>query len=132
MTGVVTGVKAGGLSGKAYTIDWKSDASGDASAYLDTDLSLSLLTGEVLFFETAPGENGDLATDLPTASYDITLLDIHGYDWAGGALANRSGTVAEVVVPASTLNLVQQRLKLVVDNAGVTKRGRLIIGTKGF
>ena len=132
MTGTVTGTKAGGLSGKRYVIDWKCDASGNVSAYLDTDLSLSLLTGEVAFVETAPGEDGDLTTDLPTASYEITLLDDSGYDWLGGSLANRSGTVAEKVVPSSTLVVIQQRVKLVVANAGNAKSGRLIIGVRSL
>lgn len=132
MTGTVTGTKAGGLNGKRYVIDWKCDASGNVSAYLDTDLSLSLLTGEIAFIETAPGENGDLTTDLPTNLYDITLLDDSEYDWAGGILANRSGTAAEKVIPASTLVVIQQRIKLVVANAGNAKRGRLIIGVRGL
>lgn len=132
MTGTVTGVKVGGLSGKRYVIDWKCDASGNVSAYLDTDLSLSLLTGEIAFVETAPGEGGDLTTDLPTNSYDITLVDDSGYDWLGGTLENRSVTVAEKVVPSSTLVVIQQRIKLVVANAGDAKRGRLIIGVRSL
>ena len=132
MTGTVTGEKVGGLSGKRYTIDWKCDASGNVSAYFDTDLSLSNITGKIEFVETAPGEDGDLTTDLPTASYDITLLDDSGYDWLGGTLANRSGSVAEKVVPSSTLVLVQQRLKVVVANAGNAKRGRIVIGVSGL
>lgn len=132
MTGTVTGEKVGGLSCKRYTIDWKCDASGNVSAYFDTDLSLSNITGKIEFVETAPGEDGDLTTDLPTASYDITLLDDSGYDWLGGTLANRSGSVAEKVVPSSTLVLVQQRLKVVVANAGNAKRGRIVIGVSGL
>ena len=132
MTGTVTGVRVGGLSGKRYVIDWKCDASGNVSAYLDTDLSLSLLTGEIAFVETAPGEDGDLTTDLPTNLYDITLVDDSGYDWIGGTLENRSGTVAEKVVPSSTLVVIQQRIKLVVADAGDAKRGRLIIGVRSL
>ena len=132
MLGTITGVKTTGLSGRKYTIDWKCDASGDANAYLDTDLSLGLITGTVEFIETAPGENGDLTTDLPTASYDLYLRDVHGYDWLGTALENRSGTVAEKVLPSPVPILIGQHLRLIVDNAGNAKRGRIIIGVKSL
>jgi hypothetical protein len=132
MLGTITGIRTTGLAGKRYTIDWKCDASGDGNAYFDTDLSLGLITGTIEFILTAPGENGDLTTDLPTASYDLYLRDAHGYNWVGTTLENRSGTVAELVVPASTIVLIAQQLRLVVDNAGNAKRGRIVIGIKSL
>lgn len=132
MLGTITGVRTTGIAGKKYTIDWKCDASGDANAYLDTDLSLGLLTGTIEFILTAPGENGDLTTDLPTASYDLYIKDVHGFDWLGTSLENRSGTVAEKVVPSPIPIVIAQQLRLVVDNAGDAKRGRIIIGVKSL
>lgn len=132
MLGTITGVKTTGIAGKKYTIDWKCDASGDANAYFDTDLSLGLVTGTIEFIETSPGKNGDLTTDLPTASYDLYLRDIHGYNWLGTALENRSGTVAEKVIPSSIPIVIAQQLRLVVDNAGNAKCGRIIIGVKSL
>lgn len=132
MLGTITGERTTGIAGKKYTIDWKCDASGDANAYLDTDLSLGLITGTIEFILTAPGENGDLTTDLPTASYDLYIKDVHGFDWLGTALENRSGTVAEKVVPSPVPIVIAQQLRLVVDNAGNAKRGRIIIGVKSL
>jgi hypothetical protein len=132
MLGTITGERTTGVAGRKYVLDWKCDASGDANAYLDTDLSLGLITGTIEFIETAPGENGDLTTDLPTASYDLYIRDIHGYDWLGTALENRSVTVAEKVVPSPVPIVIAQQLRLIVDNAGDSKRGRVIIGVKSL
>ncbi len=128
MTGTITGSQAFTPGGKVITLDWKSDASGDGLIDLSTELSLGLVTGLLAWIETAPGEDGDLTTDLPTASYDLYLLDIHGYDWLKGALVDRSGTVAELVEPSDAPILLNQRLILKVDNAGSAKRGRVILG----
>lgn len=130
MTGTVTGSKSSGFNGRAYTIDWKSDASGNVLAYLNADLALGLLFGTIEYVLTAPGENGDLTTDLPTASYDITLVDAHAYDWAGGNLANRSGTAAEKYTPTAPPVILAVDLRVKVENAGNAKRGRIIIGVK--
>lgn len=132
MTGTVTGDKEGGFHGRRYTIDWKSDASGNVLVNLDTELSLGLITGTLEFALTAPGENGDLTTDLPTANYDITLIDAHSYDWAGGNLANRSGTVAEKYTPTAPPVLCEQALIVSIAAAGNAKRGRLVLGVKSL
>jgi len=86
----------------------------------------SKLQGYIKGIETAPGEEGDLATDLPTALYDVTLLDAHSYDVAGASLANRSGTVAEEVIPSSPIPL-DSELTLTIAAAGDAKQGRLIL-----
>lgn len=66
-----------------HTIDWVSDASGNA------DLSINLF-GFILKAVTDPG------AAAPTASYDITLVQ-NGVDMAGGILADRHTTNNEVV-----------------------------------
>jgi hypothetical protein len=139
MTGLVTSSVEFYPGGFKVTLDWRSDASGDVLADLYSELDVGLLTGQVLWIETAPGENGDLTTDLPTADYDVYFLDTHGLDWAGGVLADRSGTAAEVLPGSLTvgsaafdLSFVGQRLILKVDNAGDTKRGRIIANFKNL
>lgn len=132
MTGTVTGVRTSGIGARRYTIDWKCSAGGAVSANLDTDLSLGDITGMIEFIETAPGENGDLTTDLPTTLYDITLLDAHGYDWAMSTLLNRSAAVAELVQPPPSPILISQELILTIAAAGDAKRGRIIIGVVGL
>lgn len=132
MTGTITATIEHVPGGQVITIDWKSDASGDGLANLDTELGVGKLTGEVAFFETAPGENGDLTTDLPTASYDLFLVDAHGFDWANGEIDDRSGTVAEKVVPTNTIIFLNQVVSIKVDNAGDANRGRLVIGLRNL
>lgn len=65
-----------------YTLEWTSDASGDA----DTTLNLF---GYLLKAVTVP-------TDGPTDSYDITL-EQYGVDMAAGLLADRDTANAEIV-----------------------------------
>ncbi len=69
---------------------------------------------------------GDLTTTLPTALYDITLLDAYNYDVADGNLANRSGTAAETVVFDSPVP-IDSELTLTIAAAGDAKTGRMIL-----
>lgn len=132
MTGTITGTKSTGFGGKLYILSWKSDASGDGAVRLNADLALGLITGTLEFIETAPGENGDLTTDLPTASYDVYLKDAYGFDWAEAGVDDRSGTAAEKYVPTTPPMLIGQDMQLVIDNAGDAKRGRVLIGVKSL
>ena len=132
MTGTITGTKSTGFGGKLYILSWKCDASGDGAVWLNADLALGLITGTLEFIETAPGENGDLTTDLPTASYDVYLKDAYGFDWAEAGVDDRSGTVAEKYVPTTPPMLIGQDMQLVIDNAGDAKRGRVLIGVKSL
>lgn len=109
---------------KAYILDWTSDGSGAVDQSI-TNL-IGVLAGRVIAFETIPGENGDLSTDLPTALYDITIDDEYNTDIAAGALGDRSGTVGERVNPAVPIP-IWAPLTLKIANAGVSKKGRLII-----
>lgn len=134
MTGTVTATREFYPGGQKITIDWKSDASGDVLASLMDDLDLGRVAGKLLFVETAPGENGDLTTDLPTADYDVYLKDDSSFNWLGALGVNKSGTVAEVVPGILTMDSVDypviflgQDISLVVDNAGNAKRGRVTL-----
>lgn len=109
---------------KAYVLDWISHTDGTISNSI-TDL-IGLVGGRVIAWETVPGLLGDLATDLPTNAYDLTIDDAYGADVAAGALANRSGTVGERVNPAVAIP-VWGALTLTGAACGDTKSGRLII-----
>lgn len=108
---------------KPIILDWTSDASGDATVnildYLGYKLSSVLC---------APGESGDLATDLPTDLYDVVLTDdASGVDMIAGEGADRSGTVANAVIVSTTDVLIFGAMTLTVSNAGNTKKGRVYI-----
>jgi len=109
---------------KAFILDWTSDASGDVDQSI-SDL-IGSQGGRVIAAQTVPGLNGDLSTDLPTALYDVEVQDEYATDIMAAALANRSGTVGERVNPSPGIP-VWTPLTLIVDNAGVSNSGRIII-----
>lgn len=86
----------------------------------------SKIRGVLRSIETIPGANGDLTTDLPTDAYDVTLPDNYSYDVAGGNLANRSGTVAQKVVPTEEI-IIDSDLTLTIAAAGSANQGRIIM-----
>jgi len=85
--------------------------------------------GFVAGLEAVPGENGDLATDVPAALYDITLTDVYGSDVACGELANLSGSTATKIT-STDLVAICSEITINVTNAGNAKQGRLIIFLK--
>ncbi len=109
---------------KAYILDWVSHTDGSVSNSI-TDL-VGNLGGRVVALETIPGLLGDLATDLPSADYDITIDDEYGTDIAAAALANRSGSAGERSNPSVGIPMWEP-LTLTIAAAGDTKAGRLII-----
>lgn len=84
------------------------------------------ITGFIKKVETVPGLAGDLTNDLPSASYDITIKDEHGYDVVGGGLQNRSASAAEAIVPDSDI-AVDSELLLEAASCGAEGSFRLII-----
>ena len=121
------------------TLDWVSAAAGTVSLDIASTLAAAVaakgglggpqptkIRGNIIGIETAPGLNGDLANALPTANYDITLLDPYSLDVCDGVLANRSGTAAEAVYPNDPIP-VDSELTLMIADAGDTKKGRIII-----
>lgn len=120
-------------------LDWVSAATGTVSLGIASTYATAVaargglggplpskVRGKIVGFETAPGLNGDLTTALPTANYDITLLDGYSRDVLDGVGANRSGTAAEAVYPNDPIP-VDSELTLTIANAGDTKKGRIIL-----
>jgi hypothetical protein len=138
----VTSVSHPSMNGKeqnTIVLDWLSDASAGtlskdiASTYSTAQAVLSSylvqpdkLKGYIVGIETIPGKDGNLTDNLPSNLYDITLDDPYDYDLAGGSLANRSGTVAEKVVPSQPIP-IDSEVTLEITNAGNEKKGRIII-----
>lgn len=127
-----------GLHDRAEIIlDWVSAAGGTVSQAIATVYSAAQdavgqrvkptkIRGNILSIETIPGLLGDLTTDLPTAAYDITLLNVYSIDVVAGALANRSGTAGEKLVCSSPIP-IDSEITLTIAAAGDTKKGRIII-----
>ncbi len=109
---------------KAYVLDWYSHTDGTIDNSI-TDLT-GLLGGRVIAWETVPGYLGDLSTDLPSASYDLTVDDEYGADVSAGTIDDRSGSAGQRVNPAVPIP-IWGALTLVGANCGNTKAGRLII-----
>jgi hypothetical protein len=143
MAGTVTVTKMSNPYAKdganRVVIDWLSTAGGAASGSLCSLFAAAELAkgipgaiqpskfqGKLIKVETIPGLLGDLATTLPTAAYDLTLLDSYSNDIAGGYCKDRSGTVAEQWVPAQPVE-VDSDLTLTIANAGATTTGRVIL-----
>ena len=103
-----------------FEYPWTSDSSGDVSLE-----ALIPFGAKIKSFQTIPGANGDLATNLPTNAYDVTLLDSFGEDIMASNTLNRSGTVAETYYALTDI-VLSGDLTLVVANAGDTKEGLCI------
>ena len=133
MAGTVTVTKKSiGRDQKCFAIiiDWTSSsgnggaADGNIASLLDDVEFGSEIVGNLKHIETAPGANGDLATNLPTADYDITIKD--DYSLEIEALADRSGTAAELVEKTSDY-WINSELALAIAAAGDGKQGRIIL-----
>jgi len=108
---------------KIIPCDWTSDGSGDAT--VDIPDHTGYLIASV---RSAPGEEGDLATDLPTNLYGITLInDLTGEDVLAGEGADRSGTVADVALIGDPPPPVPGAMTLTIAAAGDTKQGRVYL-----
>ncbi len=126
--GTATAVKkkVGWNKGTLYVIDWTSGTDAAVSTEISALVGDSSVSGFLRYIQTVPGKNGDLATTLPDANYDIVLYDAYSYDVAGGNLANRSGTGAERLIPSSPIFL-NGPLTLVISSASNEKAGRLLL-----
>ncbi len=102
-------------------VPWTSDGSGDASVTIPNYHGYLLLSAK-----TAPGEDGDLATDLPTDLYDVVINDAYSEDIMNGNLADRSGTVAKAEYAIPAIPIISA-LTVVVSNAGDTKQGLVLL-----
>ena len=103
---------------KVATLEWTTSAGG---MFTSTLMSKSI-NGFVVMVETDPDD-----TAIPTAAYDITLLDTGEVDIMGGSLANRDAANTEITMPLLNGNYtgvtVQGKLTLTVAAAGLAKKG---------
>lgn len=114
---------------RKITMAWTSDVSGNVSG----NLSPQAVSGEILRVVTVPNGGGT----VPTANYDVTLLDEHGLDVLNGRGANRSDTNPEQFMPGVTVSdgtnngaapvAVSGILELRVANAGAAKGGTVVL-----
>jgi len=103
--------------------DWTSNESGAAT------VAIPFFKGYVIkAVRSVPGECGDLATDLPTNLYSITLInDLTGADILVSQGANRSGSVADDALYPNPSIPVPCTMTLTIASAGVAKQGRVYI-----
>lgn len=115
-------------------VDWTSHTDGAVSNAIITNLNSGKhysapqpgkIRGKIVKVETAPGEEGDLATDLPD-SYALTLLDAYSLDVLGGNGAGRSASAAESISPSIPIP-VDSDLTVTIASAGSANKGRIII-----
>ena len=114
-------------SARKITLDWLSDASGDAT------YTTEKLAGTIVGVAFIPDGGGT----APTTLYDVTLTDDNGVDILSGQGANLSATVANRVVPGVPFKdgtttsvapiVLNDTLDLVVANAGNAKGGQVIL-----
>ena len=101
---------------KKITWTWTSDASGDYSQQTAGSYS-----GEVLMLITNPD-----GTAAPADDYDVVINDEDGYDILVGQGVDRDTADTEYVI-ASMGAVANDKLTLVVDNAGNTKKGVVVL-----
>jgi hypothetical protein len=111
---------------------WTSDSSGDLSKNVASTFS----EAQVGQNDPRPAKlRGFLArvvcipdgtTTQPSAAYDVYLKDPNGIDVANGLLIDRSNSAADQWVPTTTV-WVDYDINLVVDAAGDSKRGQVIL-----
>lgn len=125
MAGTVTILYSETRTIKKVTLDWLSDASGDATA--DT----KALAGQILRVVFIPDSGGTQPSNL----YDVVLNDADSIDVLEGLGANLSNTTSTDVVPVVTDGnagnmapvAVDGKLSLAVSNGGNAKGGKVIL-----
>lgn len=102
------------------SIAWTSTAGGAADVEIDN------LYGYLVKVVTDPD-----GTDVPTANYDITLIDENSVDAAESLLINRSDTLTQTVYPvasgATTPVFLCGTHTFTVANAGASKSGVCVL-----
>jgi hypothetical protein len=118
------------------TIDWTSTdggaVSGDIAATFtaskkDYEPALTAIRGKFQSAQFIPGKGGDLATDLPTNLYDVTITDAYGQDILGAQGGDRSGTESDIILEGSGQWRIDSELTLTIAAAGNATKGRIII-----
>ena len=113
MAGTVTIAEETYGSMKKLTWTWLCDASGDADGQ-----TTEVYTGAIRRLVTNPDDS-----DAPTDNYDIVVNDEDGNDVLMGAGANRDTANTEQVLASSLGVVANDKLNLVVSNAGNAKKG---------
>jgi len=107
-------VRLGDSPPSEHTIDWESDASGDATVVLPNYKDRKLKS-----IKTVP--------DSGVTAYDMTLIDEDGLDWFNGEGLNRSTTDAEIFIAEADIFLPNQTLTLTISDAGNVQSGTVIM-----
>ena len=106
---------------KKVKFEWVSDADGDAEGTTNVEL-----TGDLVGFATLPAA-GD---DQPTNEYDITIIDSDDIDVLFGKGGDLSNTTKAYAKSTDLGAVVNSKLKIIVENAGNTKKGTAILFIK--
>ena len=109
MAGTLTVAYGGEKKLQTVTVDWTSDASGDADV-------LVYMEGAIVRVVTNPGATA------PSANYDITLVDADGFDLASSNLLNRHTSTTEQWIPTA-YPFHTPSFTFTVANAGDSKIG---------
>jgi hypothetical protein len=100
---------------------WTSDANGDAGTASE-GITTNAFSGEILRLVTVPS-----AVAAPTASYDVYVYDEDTTDVLMGAGVDRHTSNTEQVLASSLGVVANDKLDLVVDNAGDAKSGTVYL-----
>ena len=117
MAGTVTITEETFGTVKKVKFAWTSDASGNADK-----TSAEAFSGAIERLVTVPD-----GSDAPTDDYDVVVNDEDGNDVLMGAGADRDTANTEQVLASSLGIVANDKLDVVVSNAGNAKKGTVIL-----
>lgn len=117
MAGTVTATEVTYPAVKKIKFAWTSDNSGDADK-----TTTAAFTGKLIQVTTVPD-----GTAAPTDNYDVEVQDADGVDLLAGAGVDRDTAATEHITSDSIGAVSASTLKLVVSNAGNTKKGTVYV-----
>ena len=103
---------------KKIKFAWTADGSGDVSG---TD-TVNAFCGDILLLATVPGTG-----TAPTDDYDVVINDEDSVDVLAGAGADRDQTDTEWVQGTSLGMVCNDKLSLVIENAGAGGEGTVYL-----
>jgi hypothetical protein len=117
-TTTLTDVGLGDL--RVITLDWLSDASGNAVA---TNIPVTGRISQIVFYP----DQADATS--PTANYDVTLLDQLGVDAMQTLGANRSQADTEIIIPRVSFDFTDSasRAEQVVQVASTLTKAQQVV-----
>ena len=113
MAGTVVTTEITYPSVKKVKFAWESDASGDADG-----TTTAVFSGKLIQVTTVPD-----ATAAPSVDNDVVIEASDGVDLLAGSGADRHTSNTEHIKSADIGAVSASTLKLVVENAGATKKG---------